>query len=61
MAEYNQESWSNMVKILYVVIPCYNEEEVICETARQLEIKMKDLMKKKKICNILLLEVLNFS
>ena len=49
MAEYNQESWSNMVKILYVVIPCYNEEEVICETARQLEIKMKDLMKKKKI------------
>ena len=38
-----------MVKILYVVIPCYNEEEVICETARQLEIKMKDLVRKKKI------------
>ena len=29
MAEYNQESWSNMVKILYVVIPCYNEEEAL--------------------------------
>ena len=38
-----------MSKILYVVIPCYNEEEVICETARQLEIKMKDLVQKKKI------------
>ena len=38
-----------MSKILYVVIPCYNEEEVICETARQLEIKMKDLVRKKKI------------
>ena len=49
MAEYNQESWSNMAKILFVVIPCYNEEEVICETARQLDIKMKDLVQKKKI------------
>lgn len=38
-----------MAKILYVVIPCYNEEEVICETARQLEIKMKELVQKKKI------------
>ena len=38
-----------MSKILYVVIPCYNEEEVISETARQLEIKMKDLVQKKKI------------
>lgn len=38
-----------MAKILYVVIPCYNEEEVISETARQLEIKMKDLVQKKKI------------
>ena len=41
MSEYNQGSGSNMSKILYVVIPCYNEEEVISETARQLEIKMK--------------------
>ena len=38
-----------MSKILYVVIPCYNEEEVICETARQLLVKMKDLVQKKKI------------
>ena len=49
MSEYNQGSGSNMAKILYVVIPCYNEEEVISETARQLEIKMKDLVQKKKI------------
>ena len=38
-----------MAKILYVVIPCYNEEEVISETARQLLVKMKDLVQKKKI------------
>lgn len=49
MSEYNQGSRSNMSKILYVVIPCYNEEEVICETARQLLVKMKDLVQKKKI------------
>ena len=49
MSEYNQGSGSNMSKILYVVIPCYNEEEVICETARQLLVKMKDLVQKKKI------------
>ena len=49
MSEYNQGSGSNMSKILYVVIPCYNEEEVISETARQLEIKMKDLVQNKKI------------
>ena len=49
MSEYNQGSGSNMAKILYVVIPCYNEEEVISETARQLLVKMKDLVQKKKI------------
>ena len=49
MSEYNQGSGSNMSKILYVVIPCYNEEKVICETARQLLVKMKDLVQKKKI------------
>ena len=33
--------------ILYVVIPCYNEEEVLPETARRLKDKMEDLNKKK--------------
>ena len=35
--------------ILYVVIPCYNEEEVLEETTRQLKIKMEKLIKDKKI------------
>ena len=35
--------------ILYVVIPCYNEEEVLNETTRQLKIKMEKLIKDKKI------------
>lgn len=30
--------------ILYLVVPCYNEEEVLPETSRQLNIKMKSLM-----------------
>ena len=37
--------------ILYVVIPCYNEEEVLEETTRQLKIKMEKLIKDKKISN----------
>ncbi len=36
-------------KILYVVIPCYNEEEVLEETTRQLKEKMETLIKNKKI------------
>lgn len=36
-------------EILYVVIPCYNEEEVLEETTRQLKEKMKDLITTKKI------------
>ena len=32
--------------ILYVVIPCYNEEEVLPETARQLKEKMTSLMER---------------
>ncbi|MBQ8655217.1 MAG: glycosyltransferase family 2 protein [Clostridia bacterium] len=31
-------------KTLYVVIPCYKEEEVLPETARRMKIKMKSLM-----------------
>lgn len=33
-----------MAKILYLVIPCYNEEEVLADTAGKLEKKMKELM-----------------
>ncbi len=34
---------------LYVVIPCYNEEEVLTETTKQLKKKMESLIKNKKI------------
>ena len=41
----------NMKKdpILYVVIPCYNEEEVLEETTKQLKEKMKKLIESKEI------------
>lgn len=35
--------------VLYVVIPCYNEEEGINETASQLKVKINKLIKAKKI------------
>jgi glycosyltransferase involved in cell wall biosynthesis len=35
--------------ILYVVIPCYNEEEVLHETTKQMKVKMQKLIKDKKI------------
>ncbi|MGN1480667.1 glycosyltransferase family 2 protein [Porcipelethomonas sp.] len=35
--------------ILYLVIPCYNEQEVLHETARQLKEKMESLCSKGKI------------
>lgn len=35
--------------ILYVVVPCYNEEEVLEETTKQLNKKLNDLIKDKKI------------
>ena len=37
------------VSTLFIVIPCYNEEEVLEETTRQLKIKMDGLIKNKKI------------
>lgn len=37
--------------ILYVVIPCYNEEEVLRETTSQLKAKMEKLVKNKEISN----------
>ena len=38
-----------MEKVLYVVIPCYNEEEVLDETAKQIDKKLKSLIKANKI------------
>lgn len=37
------------IPILYVVIPCYNEEEVLHETTKQLKKKMEKLIKDKSI------------
>ncbi len=38
-----------MSNILYVVIPCYNEEEVLNETIKIMKKKMNELIKKKEI------------
>ena len=38
-----------MADILYIVVPCYNEEEVLPETSRQLKKKMTDLIRAGKI------------
>ena len=35
--------------ILYVVVPCYNEEEVLEETTKQLKVKMEGLINKKEV------------
>ena len=35
--------------ILYIVIPCYNEEEVLEETTKQLKKKLEGLIKAKKL------------
>ena len=35
--------------ILYIVIPCFNEEEVLKETTKRLKIKLKKLLKEKII------------
>ena len=36
-------------KVLYIVVPCYNEEEVLHETTKQLKEKIKNLIKKNVI------------
>lgn len=36
-------------KILYIVVPCYNEEEVLTETTKQLKAKLEYLIEKKVI------------
>ena len=38
-----------MKKILYIVVPCYNEEEVIKETTKRLTVKLDDMIAKKQI------------
>ena len=38
-----------MSKTLYVVVPCYKEEEVLPETAVRLKVKIKDLMARGRI------------
>lgn len=37
------------MKTLYIVIPCYNEEEVLTETTKELNEKLENLIKNKKI------------
>ena len=37
------------IKTLYVVIPCYNEEEVLEETTKRLGVKIEELIKAKMI------------
>ena len=37
------------MKTIWLVIPCYNEQEVLPETSKQLKVIMQDLMKKGKI------------
>ena len=38
-----------MKKILYIVIPCFNESEVLLETTKRLDKKIKKMIKDKKI------------
>ena len=30
--------------VLYIVVPCYNEEEVLPETSKRLKVKLSDLI-----------------
>jgi len=38
-----------MKHTLYIVVPCYNEEEVLPETSKRLKVKLEQLMKEEKI------------
>lgn len=46
MAEYNS---GGSMPLLYVVVPCYNEEEVLPETSRRLYRKMRDYIEEGRI------------
>ena len=37
---------------LYIVVPCYNEEEVLLETTKQLANKLNELIKNKLIITL---------
>lgn len=39
----------NEAPVLYIVVPCYNEEEVLSETARRLELKMNAFVEAGKV------------
>ena len=51
MLESGEVMFFQKEPILYVVVPCYNEEEVLEETTRQLKKKMEELIKSKAISN----------
>lgn len=40
-----------MSKILYMVVPCYNEQEVLPETSKRLLEKLQSLVLKNKIAD----------
>ncbi len=40
--------------ILYVVVPCYNEEEVLRETTKKLKVKLQKFIKKKSYLRVFL-------
>ena len=40
-----------MIDILYIVIPCYNEQEVLNETTKRLTVKMKHMIEENTISN----------
>lgn len=37
-------SGRNMLSVLYIVIPCYNEESVLCETEKRLTEKITKMI-----------------
>lgn len=39
-----------MNEILYIVIPCFNEEEVLCETANRLDKKINSMINQGLVC-----------
>ena len=42
---------NNSNNTLYIVVPCYNEEEVLPETSESLSLKLKELIRSKRISN----------
>lgn len=40
---------SKQIPVLYIVVPCYNEEEVLPETVKQIKTKLNRLARSKKI------------